>query len=98
MSLYSAIHSDPEGSSDGRPGSGNSSQRARYVAIQSADILSSWTRAASWFLSADTSLPRHRSSRGRKEMGLVGQASWISSVVNLLNTSTFWSLQTIAVC
>ncbi|KAL8952059.1 MAG: hypothetical protein Q9222_002011 [Ikaeria aurantiellina] len=29
---------------------------------------------------------RPRSARGRKEVGVVGQASWISSVVNLLNT------------
>ncbi|KAL8805849.1 MAG: hypothetical protein Q9200_005270 [Gallowayella weberi] len=29
---------------------------------------------------------RQRSSRGRKEVGLIGQASWLSSVINLLNT------------
>ncbi|KAM0804270.1 transmembrane amino acid transporter protein-domain-containing protein [Usnea florida] len=29
---------------------------------------------------------RPRSVRGRKEMGVIGQASWISSVINLLNT------------
>ncbi|KAL8838192.1 MAG: hypothetical protein Q9170_002235 [Blastenia crenularia] len=29
---------------------------------------------------------RPRSSRGRKEVGVVGQASWLSSVINLLNT------------
>ncbi|KAL8681194.1 MAG: hypothetical protein Q9186_002651 [Xanthomendoza sp. 1 TL-2023] len=29
---------------------------------------------------------RQRSSRGRKEVGIIGQASWLSSVVNLLNT------------
>ncbi|KAI4200814.1 MAG: hypothetical protein LQ346_002295 [Caloplaca aetnensis] len=29
---------------------------------------------------------RQRPSRGRKEVGMVGQASWLSSVVNLLNT------------
>ena len=31
---------------------------------------------------------RRRSSRGRKDAGIVGQASWISSVINLVNTST----------
>ncbi|MCJ1269669.1 hypothetical protein MMC22_009561 [Lobaria immixta] len=59
MPLYSAIHSDPEGSSDGHPGSANSSRRG---------------------------MRRQRSSRGRKDVGMIGQASWISSVVNLLNT------------
>ncbi|MCJ1429224.1 hypothetical protein MMC29_007137, partial [Sticta canariensis] len=29
---------------------------------------------------------RQRSNRGRKEVGMIGQASWISSVINLLNT------------
>ncbi|KAL8904810.1 MAG: hypothetical protein Q9207_003033 [Kuettlingeria erythrocarpa] len=29
---------------------------------------------------------RQRSSRARKEMGMVGQASWLSSVINLVNT------------
>lgn len=29
-----------------------------------------------------------RLSRGRKEVGVVGQASWLSSVINLVNTST----------
>ncbi|KAL8926214.1 MAG: hypothetical protein Q9208_003117 [Pyrenodesmia sp. 3 TL-2023] len=29
---------------------------------------------------------RQRSSRGRKEAGIVGQASWLSSVINLVNT------------
>jgi len=29
-----------------------------------------------------------RTRRGKKEVGVVGQASWISSVVNLVNTST----------
>ena len=28
-----------------------------------------------------------RSRRGRKDLGIVGQASWTSSVINLLNTS-----------
>ncbi|MCJ1463930.1 hypothetical protein MMC07_002539 [Pseudocyphellaria aurata] len=59
MPLYSAIHSDPEGSSDGRPGSANS---------------------------APPGLRRQRSNRGRKDVGMFGQASWISSVINLLNT------------
>lgn len=27
-----------------------------------------------------------RSSRGRKDIGIVGQASWLSSVINLVNT------------
>lgn len=30
---------------------------------------------------------RRRSSRGRKEVGIIGQASWISSIINLVNTS-----------
>ncbi|KAI9873699.1 MAG: hypothetical protein M1830_010707 [Pleopsidium flavum] len=30
---------------------------------------------------------RRRLSRGKKEMGIIGQASWISSVINLVNTS-----------
>jgi len=30
---------------------------------------------------------RLRSSRGKKEVGVIGQASWISSVINLVNTS-----------
>ncbi len=30
---------------------------------------------------------RQRSARGRKEVGMIGQASWISSVINLVNTS-----------
>ena len=30
---------------------------------------------------------RPRSTRGRKEVGMIGQASWISSVINLVNTS-----------
>lgn len=29
---------------------------------------------------------RPRSARGRKEVGMIGQASWISSVINLVNT------------
>ncbi|KAI4170549.1 MAG: hypothetical protein LQ343_004926 [Gyalolechia ehrenbergii] len=29
---------------------------------------------------------RQRSSRGRKEVGIVGQAGWLSSVINLVNT------------
>ncbi|KAL8765753.1 MAG: hypothetical protein Q9209_007260 [Squamulea sp. 1 TL-2023] len=29
---------------------------------------------------------RQRSSRGRKEVGVIGQASWLSSVINLVNT------------
>ncbi|KAL8938278.1 MAG: hypothetical protein Q9211_003282 [Gyalolechia sp. 1 TL-2023] len=29
---------------------------------------------------------RQRSARGRKEVGLVGQAGWLSSVINLVNT------------
>lgn len=33
------------------------------------------------------SLRRQRFSRGRKDVGFIGQASWISSVINLLNTS-----------
>ena len=43
---------------------------------------------------------RPRSSRGRKEVGIIGQASWISSVVNLVNTSmcgkTLYGLHTVA--
>ena len=31
---------------------------------------------------------RPRSARGRKEVGVIGQASWISSIINLVNTST----------
>jgi len=30
---------------------------------------------------------RRRLSRGKKEIGIIGQASWISSVINLVNTS-----------
>lgn len=30
---------------------------------------------------------RPRSARGRKEVGMIGQASWISSIINLVNTS-----------
>lgn len=30
--------------------------------------------------------PRPRSARGRKEVGVIGQASWLSSVINLVNT------------
>ncbi|KAL8688217.1 MAG: hypothetical protein Q9218_005816 [Villophora microphyllina] len=30
--------------------------------------------------------PRQRTSRGRKDVGIIGQASWSSSVINLLNT------------
>ena len=31
---------------------------------------------------------RPRSARGRKEVGVIGQASWLSSIINLVNTST----------
>ena len=31
---------------------------------------------------------RRRNSRTRKEAGVIGQASWASSVINLVNTST----------
>ena len=30
---------------------------------------------------------RPRSARGRKEVGVIGQASWLSSIINLVNTS-----------
>ena len=30
---------------------------------------------------------RPRSARGRKEVGMIGQASWTSSIINLVNTS-----------
>ncbi len=38
---------------------------------------------------------RRRSSRGRKEVGIIGQASWISSVINLVNTSMRPDLETL---
>ena len=50
-----------------------------------------------YVMRADTSLARPRSSRGRKEVGVVGHASWISSVINLLNTSMFRHRQIMAV-
>ena len=40
------------------------------------------TYCRSWLMSI-----RRRNSRGRKEVGIIGQASWLSSVVNLVNTS-----------
>jgi hypothetical protein len=36
----------------------------------------------------DSVLTLTRTRKGRKEVGFVGQASWVSSVVNLVNTST----------
>ena len=33
-------------------------------------------------------MDRPRSARGRKEIGVIGQASWLSSIINLVNTST----------
>ena len=30
---------------------------------------------------------RPRSARGKKEVGVIGQASWLSSIINLVNTS-----------
>ena len=35
----------------------------------------------------ETELTHRRSHRGKKDVGFVGQASWISSVINLVNTS-----------
>ena len=32
-------------------------------------------------------MSRPRSARGKKEVGMIGQAGWISSVINLVNTS-----------
>ena len=40
------------------------------------------------WVSLDADRMLHRSRRGRKDVGIIGQASWTSSVINLLNTST----------
>ncbi len=72
MPAYHAINGDTE-HSPGRPASADSS-RSRY-ALQCTSNMSRLTAN------------RQRSARGRKEVGMIGQASWISSVINLVNTS-----------
>lgn len=76
---YHAADGDPE-HSNGRSASPNSYHGSRYALtalLGSLDIHG---------LTGD----RPRSSRGRKEVGIIGQASWSSSVINLVNTSMRW--------
>lgn len=76
---YSAGEGDPE-HSNGRSTSPNSYHGSRYAltALLGSREIHKLTGG------------RPRSSRGRKEVGIIGQASWISSVVNLVNTSMRW--------
>ena len=75
---YLAADGDPE-RSDGRSTSPNSYHGSRYdFTALLASIL--------WKIVKLTG-SRPRSTRGRKEVGMIGQASWISSVINLVNTS-----------
>ena len=50
-------------------------------------IVSSGCAGFEGYVLNNSTVCRHRSGRGRKEVGIIGQASWISSVINLLNTS-----------
>ena len=75
MALYSPVSGDAE-RSDGRPSSANSSQRGSRYGL---DVIGVQEAADDY--------SRPKSARGRKEVGMIGQASWISSVINLVNTS-----------
>lgn len=78
MPAYLAANDDAE-RSNGRPTSPSSYQRSRY-AIK--DLLGLCATKIE-ILTVD----RPRSTRGRKEVGMIGQATWTSSVINLVNTS-----------
>lgn len=77
MPAYHAINGDAE-RNDGRPSSANSSHRGSRYARQTITLYSN--------IANDQDRPR--SARGRKEVGVIGQASWLSSIINLVNTST----------
>ncbi|KAL8704105.1 MAG: hypothetical protein Q9201_002719 [Fulgogasparrea decipioides] len=74
MSAYLAINTHGE-NHDGRPASANSHRSMRYSTPLSIQLDTD----------ADKILSQ-RPGRGRKEVGTVGQASWLSSVINLANT------------
>lgn len=76
---YHAADGDPE-HSNGRSTSPNSYHGSRYALTALLGSFEIHTLTGG----------RPRSSRGRKEVGIIGQASWISSVVNLVNTSMCW--------
>ena len=65
--------------SDGRSTSPNSYHGSRYAFINLVGLCS-----VGKHMLTDC---RPRSTRGRKEVGMIGQASWTSSVINLVNTS-----------
>lgn len=76
---YRAADGDPE-RSNGRSTSPNSYHGSRYALMALLGSLDIHRLTGG----------RPRSSRGRKEVGIIGQASWISSVINLANTSMRW--------
>ena len=78
MPAYLTANGDSE-RNDSRSTSPNSYPGSRYVSQYSVG----WIHVETSKLIES----RPRSVRGRKEMGVIGQASWISSVINLLNTS-----------
>ena len=78
MPAYLTANGDSE-RSDGRSSSPNSYQGSRYAFTDIDDLF-----AVEIYQLTGC---RPRSARGRKEVGMIGQASWISSVINLVNTS-----------
>lgn len=70
-------------------------EAARPVPIHHIEAYGVLTRTENSFTTFDSGTDlivlRRRSSRVRKEMGTIGQASWASSVINLLNTSMLYT-------
>ena len=83
---YAAVSSEDHG---GRPQSSASSTSERRYEVEYMAFapLSIWLQCILVAQADQSHWARRLYSRGKKDVGVVGRASWPSSVVNLLNTS-----------